>query len=48
MEDLTGLGPVVFTFALEGFPRKNLGVLFVGLLDYYFAIVLLFNLHKEG
>jgi hypothetical protein len=26
------LGPMVFTFALEGFPRKNLGVLLVGCL----------------
>jgi hypothetical protein len=35
VEDLTGLGPVVFTFTLEGFPRKNFGVLhnlFLGVL----------------
>jgi hypothetical protein len=29
VKDLTGLGPVVFSFTLEGFPRKNLGVLLV-------------------
>jgi hypothetical protein len=29
VEDLTGLGPIVFTFAFEGFPHKNFGVLFV-------------------
>jgi hypothetical protein len=29
VEDLTGLGPVVFPFTLKGFPRKNLGVLLV-------------------
>jgi hypothetical protein len=39
VEDLTGLGPVVFPFALEGFTRKNIGVLLVGLLDLFFCIV---------
>ena len=24
VEDFTGLGPMVFPFSLEGFPRKNL------------------------
>jgi hypothetical protein len=39
VEDLTGLGIVVFTFALESFPRKNIGVVLVGLLDLFFCIV---------
>jgi hypothetical protein len=37
---LTGLGPVVFPFTLEGFPRTNLGVLLVGCLIYFSALFL--------
>jgi hypothetical protein len=39
VKDLTGLSPVVFTFALEDFSRKNIGVLLVGLLNLFFYIV---------
>jgi hypothetical protein len=38
VKDLTGLGPVVFPFALEGFSRKKIGVLLVGLLDLFSAL----------
>jgi hypothetical protein len=40
VEVLTGLGPVVFPFTPEGFPRKNFGVWLWWLLDLFFCIVL--------
>jgi hypothetical protein len=40
VEDLTGLGSMVFLFTPEGFLRKNLGVLLVGYLIYFSALFL--------
>ena len=52
VEVWTGLGPVVFPFALGGFPRKNYGVWFIFPLHEFIYLLLLFYinyliLHKE-
>jgi len=36
VEVLTGLGPVVFPFTPEGFPRTNFGVLLVVVAGFIF------------
>jgi hypothetical protein len=39
VEDLTGLCPMIFSFALESFPRKNHGILLVGCFIIFHCIV---------